>query len=557
MGMKRIKPLLIVALIIGFIALVNSARLLFGESSAQVSGVVIAESGPVAGATVRVQATENVTKTGPDGSFNLAGLIPGVEVTLTAWTSGYYIGWTKATPGQDRVTIYLKPYYTTDNPDYTWFSHEGLEGSRSCGECMPTHYEEWLADAHSQSAVNPRFLSMYLGTDIYGNQSPLTQYVFHKDYGLIPVRPDPNQPYYGPGFKLDFPDFAGNCAACHVPAMAAKPGMAYAADPSLATGIELEGVFCEFCHKIGDVILDPTTGLPYPNMPGVLSMRLYRPEEGQQLFFGTFDDVTRRVSYLPLLEESAFCAPCHFGIFWDTVIYNSYGEWLESPYSDPETGMTCQKCHMPVTDNTYFVLPEKGGLERQPGRIFSHKMPGALDETLLQNAVTMQVAAQVQGGELRVRVSITNDKTGHYVPTDSPLRHLILLVRATDEAGTLVQTGGPKVPDWGGIGDPEQGYYGGLPGKAFAKVLEEFWTEVSPTGSYWNMTRVVSDNRLAPFATDVSEYSFALRTPGKVSVEVTLLFRRAYKTLMDQKKWDVPDIIMEHEVLELMVSDLH
>jgi hypothetical protein len=339
--------------------------------------------------------------------------------------------------------------------------------------------------------------------------------------------------------------------------MAAKPGMAYAADPSLATGIELEGVFCEFCHKIGDVILDPTTGLPYPNMPGVLSMRLYRPEEGQQLFFGTFDDVTRRVSYLPLLEESAFCAPCHFGIFWDTVIYNSYGEWLESPYSDPETGMTCQKCHMPVTDNTYFVLPEKGGLERQPGRIFSHKMPGALDETLLQNAVTMQVAAQVQGGELRVRVSITNEKTGHYVPTDSPLRHLILLVRATDEAGTLVQTGGPKVPDWGGIGDPEQGYYGGLPGKAFAKVLEEFWTEVSPTGSYWNMTRVVSDNRLAPFATDVSEYSFALRTPGKVSVEVTLLFRRAYKTLMDQKKWDVPDIIMEHEVLELMVSDLH
>jgi hypothetical protein len=557
MGMKRIKPLLIVALIIGFIALVNSARLLFGESSAQVSGVVIAESGPVAGATVRVQATENVTKTGPDGSFNLAGLIPGVEVTLTAWTSGYYIGWTKATPGQDRVTIYLKPYYTTDNPDYTWFSHEGLEGSRSCGECMPTHYEEWLADAHSQSAVNPRFLSMYLGTDIYGNQSPLTQYVFHKDYGLIPVRPDPNQPYYGPGFKLDFPDFAGNCTACHVPAMAAKPGMAYAADPSLATGIELEGVFCEFCHKIGDVILGPTTGLPYPNMPGVLSMRLYRPEEGQQLFFGTFDDVTRRVSYLPLLEESAFCAPCHFGIFWDTVIYNSYGEWLESPYSDPETGMTCQKCHMPVTDNTYFVLPEKGGLERQPGRIFSHKMPGALDETLLQNAVTMQVAAQVQGGELRVRVSITNDKTGHYVPTDSPLRHLILLVRATDEAGTLVQTGGPKVPDWGGIGDPEQGYYGGLPGKAFAKVLEEFWTEVSPTGSYWNMTRVVSDNRLAPFATDVSEYSFALRTPGKVSVEVTLLFRRAYKTLMDQKKWDVPDIIMEHEVLELMVSDLH
>lgn len=66
-------------------------------------------------------------------------------------------------------------------------------------------------------------------------------------------------------------------------------------------------MFCEFCHKIGEATL-------------VLSMRLHRPKEGQQLFFGNFDDVTRRVSYLPLGEESAFCAPCHFGVFWDTVI---------------------------------------------------------------------------------------------------------------------------------------------------------------------------------------------------------------------------------------------
>jgi len=84
--------------------------------------------------------------------------------------------------------------------------------------------------------------------------------------------------------------------------------MAYAADPNLASGVELEGVFCELCHKIGDVILDPYTALPYPNMPGVLSLRLYRPTEGQQLFFGTFDDVTRRVSYLPLEAEGLGCS---------------------------------------------------------------------------------------------------------------------------------------------------------------------------------------------------------------------------------------------------------
>ena len=28
--------------------------------------------------------------------------------------------------------------------------------------------DEWLLDAHSQSAVNPRFLTMYAGTDALG-----------------------------------------------------------------------------------------------------------------------------------------------------------------------------------------------------------------------------------------------------------------------------------------------------------------------------------------------------------------------------------------------------
>jgi hypothetical protein len=517
-----------------------------------VSGVVYDANGPVAGATVRVRTTDNKTTTAADGSFILSGLTASAPVSITAWTEGYYVGWTSAAPGPEPITITIKPYYTTDNPDYGWFSMEGVEGSKSCGHCMPGHYAEWQTDAHSQSAVNPRFLTMYNGTDVHGNQSPPTRYGYSRDYGRFPLRPDPNQPYYGPGYKLDFPNTAGNCAACHVPAAAAKPGRAYAADPNHLSGIETEGVFCEFCHKIGDVTLDPATSLPYPNMPGVLSMRLYRSEGEQVLFFGTFDDVTRRVSRLPLEEESAFCAPCHFGVFWDTVVYNSYGEWLESPYSDPETGQTCQDCHMPVTDATTFALPEKGGLDRPPGSIFNHRMPGAMDEELLQNAVTMTATARLEGDTVVVRVDITNDKTGHHVPTDSPLRHLILLVCATDAQGNaLRQLDGPTVPEWGGVGDPAQGYYAGLPGKGFAKILEELWTEVSPTGAYWNPTRVLSDNRLAALATDTSTYTFAAPTKGEATVEVALLFRRAFKELMDQKGWDVPDIVMEQKVILL------
>ncbi|MCK4394462.1 carboxypeptidase regulatory-like domain-containing protein [Candidatus Bipolaricaulota bacterium] len=536
-----ISSLIVGSLIIALLGLVPGAA-----NDLTITGIVVDDDGPIPGVTVRIQATEHFVTTDIDGRFVLSPVAPAEEVTVTAWARDYFVGWTTAIPGGEPVTITIRRHYTTDNPEYTWFSMEGAEGSASCGQCMPTHYAEWLADAHSQSAVNVRFLTMYNGTDIHSNQSPLTRYAYSRDYGAFPLPPNPEEPYYGPGYKLDFPNTDGNCGACHIPAAAAYPGMAYAVNPNDLCGIEPEGIFCEFCHKIGDVILDPETLLPYPNMPGVLSIQLFRSEGEQVLFFGTFDDVTRRVTRLPLEEESAFCAPCHFGVFWDTVIYDSYGEWLRSPYSDPDTGQTCQDCHMPVTDDTWFALPEKGGFIREPGRIFNHTMPGASDVQLLQDAVTMDVRTYADGSTLRVDVSVTNHNTGHHVPTDSPLRHMILLVEAVDASGEpLPLLDGPILPSWCGEGDPADGYYAGLPGKAFAKILEEHWTGISPSGAYWNPTRIVSDNRIAAFKTDTSNYVFELTGSDSANVTATLLFRRAFAELMDQKGWDVPDILME------------
>ncbi len=532
-----------------------------------VAGIVRDAEGPVAGATVRVQLTENKTITAADGSFTLSHLAAGVPVSITAWAEGYYIGGTSATPGLEPVIITLKPYYTTDNLDYEWFSFQGVEGSASCAPCH-TAYPEWRADAHSQSAVNPRFLTMYEGTDVHGNQSPLTRYT-----DGVPQPPDPTQPYYGPGYRIDYPDRAGNCAACHTPlASSLDPGntcgwsgchtewTAWASEevpdgvyPTDLTGNAADGVGCDFCHKIGDVILNPDTGLPWPARPGISSMRLYRPDEGQQLFFGTFDDVTRRVTYLPLQEESAFCAPCHYGVFggvagqYDVaggvVIYNSYGEWLESPYSDPETGQTCQDCHMPTVDYDYFVYPAMGGLHRDPDRIHNHYMAGASDEELLQNSVTMTTTARLKEQEVLVEVSITNDKTGHHVPTGVPLRHLILAVRATDADGNrLPLRDGPVLPDW-------TGDYAGQPGKYYAKIVKDEWTGESPTGAYWRDISLVEDTRLAAFATDVSRYTFVAPAEGSVTVEARLIFRRAFQQLMEWKGWDDPDIVMEEETI--------
>jgi hypothetical protein len=509
-----------------------------------VSGVVRDGSGPLAGATVRIQATTNQTLTDAAGRFVLTGLRAGDSVTVSAWKEGYYCANVAGVaPPAAELSLTLRPIQTDDNPKYEWVPPTG---ENSCFSCKSGVTQVWLDnDAHGRSATNPRFLTMYNGTDVRGNQSPPTRYGSTRDYGRFPLRPDPSQPYYGPGYKLDFPATAGNCATCHTPGAAVDAP--YAVDPNAVEGVNRFGVHCD------------------PNMPGVLSMDIRRPfpedEARYQLFFGTFDDdnVPQEDTYLPLLRESQFCAPCHFGVFWDTTVYNSFGEWLASPYSDPTFpgARTCQQCHTPAPTvlngiTLTNVAPGKGGVERDPLTIHAHTFPGAASAELLRNAVTLTATARLQGDQVFVQVSIANDKTGHHVPTDSPLRQLILLVRAGDGQGqALPLLVGPTVPAWGGEGDPAQGYYAGLPGKGFAKVLEEVWTEISPTGAYWNPTRVLSDNRLVALAVDASAYTFATPDQGDVTVQVTLLFRRAFKELMDQKGWDVPDIVMAEKTLIL------
>ncbi len=540
-----------------------------------ISGTVLDEEGPVSGAVVRVQTTENVTLSDAEGHFTLENLTPGQPVAVTAWAEGYFIvGGEEVMPGTDDLELHLHAHASEDNPNYEWLPslyHPGEGEDQGCAECHASDtpllegegtgvraslpVDEWLLDAHSGSATNPRFLTMYNGTDVDGNHSPPTRYGHSRDYGDFPLPPDPDQPYYGPGYKLDFPHTEGNCAACHTPA--ASVNDPYGVNPTTVTGVPAEGVPCDFCHKVWDIKLDEEE-MPYPNMPGVLSYEFRRPPEGHQFFAGPYDDVAPgEDTYSPLQEESQFCAGCHFGVFWDTVVYNSYGEWLESPYSDPVTGQTCQDCHMPPSGATHFVKPEAGGLERDPETIFSHRMPGASDEELLQNAVTMAVETQWDEAQLTVTVTITNDQTGHHVPTDSPLRHLILLVEATDAEGNQLSLAeGPTVPAWGGLTESNREShpglaardYAGQPGTAYAKILEELWTEVSPTGAYWNPTRILSDNRIPALESDTTSYRFQAPEDSKiseVSVEVSLLFRRAFLDLMAQKGWAVEDVVMD------------
>ena len=290
-----------------------------------VSGIVTNANGPVAGATVRLRGSLAGTTTDAQGRFTLGFRGPVLHRVVTAWKEGYYPAGADLSaqqggrrsfdsrlqpyPQDDKggdVKLALKPHPIADDPTYQWLtSNPDPNVALGCGHCM-AEYDEWKLDAHALSAINARFLSVYNGTDLAG------------------------QPAAGPGFRLDSPDDPGNCANCHAPAAAlAQDG---SADMNRLAGVETEGVLCDLCHKIGDVTLDET-GLPHQGLPGVQAYRLYRPAAGTQIFFGTLDDIPRRVSYSVLEKESRFCAPCHSGGWWGVSAYASYDEWLASPYA--------------------------------------------------------------------------------------------------------------------------------------------------------------------------------------------------------------------------------
>ncbi len=558
---------------------------------ATVSGRIMTANGPAANAIVQVQGTANKTTTAEDGSFTLHGEgLGGFEiVTVTAWADKHFIGWVhldpnkpiwKTTPTGDtmqtgtNVAITLQPLFNEDNHTYSWFKFEGLSGAAACGACH-REYPEWQADAHAKSATNPQFISVYRGTNLEGKKGQLTQLA--SEGKVMP--PDPALPDYGPGFRLDNQERAGNCASCHTPLASKTPTQngcgwsgchtSLTADraetigkdirgvtPVGMMGIAEEGITCEFCHVIGAVKINPATGLPYDDMPGIQSMELLRPPEGHKQFLGSLTDANReQVSYSPLQSQSELCAPCHYGVMGGVVadmrvtggvvVYNSYGEWLNSPYSDPKTGQTCQDCHMPPKDTQYSVPPELGGVARDYGAYHDHTMTSATSQSLLWNAVTMNSSAERQGQTLQVQVSVINDKTGHAVPTDAPIRSMMLVVEALDADGKpLPLQQGPTLPEW-------TGNYAGQAGRAFAKLLRDKWSGEMPTAAYWREVELVEDTRILPLATDATTYSFQLPAGSAATVNVKLIYRRAFQKLAQQKGWPDADSVMAEATISI------
>ncbi len=514
-----------------FIAIGMAHAVAVDTLAAPVSGIVKRQGDlmPVANAKVTFQASLSHTFTDSNGAFTL-DVPAGTGRVIVGASKGYFnAGITVASPSAG-VQIVLAPVPQDNNPSYQFVSPQ------TCGVCHPNQLSEWTGSPMARAGLNTWVHDIYDGS---GTPGGMGGFVYTRDSIYAPTNP------------------ASECSACHQPeSWIAAPfsRMEGPNDAGYPSEAAFHGVSCESCHKIADV---DVSKIDFPGIfPGAVVFTRPAGAMPNQVQYGLLGDSTfnlmpamMRASYQPQLMAEV-CGACHQDrsdphenhTYTGPISEPTYTEWFESPYSDPQSPIyaNCVTCHMPPTGQTTFCNVQSPPLLRDPSLIRSHDIRGTT-QVYLENAVTMTLSASVADGQLSVDVMLYNDGTGHHVPTGVTTRNMILLVEAWPDgqdpiADLLPHVGEETVHELGGVGDPALGYYAGRPGKMYAKVPHDE-QNIYPA-FFTDATGNIFDNRLEALQSDTTSYVFQLPpSDGDVRVRARLLYRRAWRALVDAKQW--------------------
>lgn len=461
----------------------------------------------------------------PDGQFSLPAA-QGTNLVLAAAAKGYFTGAVVvSTPASD-VIVALDAVPPGDDSTYA------LVEPTTCGQCHPNQMTQWTGSPMHRAGTNTWLYDLYDGTGTAGGMG-----------GWVYVRDSEHAPA----------NLASECASCHQP----EPWVAAPFSPLEPIGslspAALHGVSCDVCHKIAHI---DETKTNFPGIyPGVVTLTRPQGPTYDQVQYGLLGDATftrpnrMRASYQPQLE-AAVCAACHQdkndpdqdGDFEEpngVVSEPTYLEWLASPYGDPLSPLyaSCVDCHMPASGATTVCNVLVPPLLRDPPTIRHHTIEGTT-AAFLENAATLTLDCQAGGGTLTARAIVTNDRTGHHLPTGVTIRNVILRIDAwrEEDGALLAHTGAQTIHTLGGVGDPAQGFLSGQPGKLYAKFNHDadghgpvFFTEA--TGIEW-------DNRIPALAADTTSYSFAVPPGGgTLRVRARLIYRRSVQAITAAKGW--------------------
>ncbi len=494
-------------------------------AASDVTGVVRDETTgePISGALVTLQASGIRSMTGADGTFSLSTGI-GVDLVVVAAHKGYYNEPATVDAPGSGVEILLEAVPRENNVGYVLQSPEG------CGSCHPDQLEQWRTAPMARAGTNTWVHDIYSGKATPGGMGG---FVYLRDS----IFAESNA--------------ASECASCHQPESWIQNPFSALRDPEQPPPPEvMHGISCEVCHKIADV---DVTKINYPGIfPGAVDFTRPNDPRSHQVEYGVLGDVDfekdnkMRASYQPQLVAEA-CASCHQDAndpeedhsFSGVISEPTYLEWLASPYGDPDSASykSCVDCHMPSSGAEKVCNILSPALLRDPSTIRSHAIEGTTPR-FLENAAELSIGTGIEGGRLIVDVDVSNSLTGHHVPTGVTVRNMILLVEAwrAEDGVPLVDTGGQTIHDLGGVGDPARGYYAGLPGKFYAKVNHDARGN-GPT-FFTDATGIQFDNRISALATDSTRYAFTLPADaGTLQVRARLIYRRAFRFLVDAKQW--------------------
>jgi len=247
-----------------------------------------------------------------------------------------------------------------------------------------------------------------------------------------------------------------------------------------------------------------------------------------------------KTKFSPIHTQSEFCAACHNNQE-HLLSLDTYDVWKKA-FDKGAVKQTCQQCHMPTGGKDRPIAI--GGPVRSGSLIHRHFFHGGHNSDMVKKAATMKTTVSREGDALMVNVDVTNSGAGHTFPGAATLRNVLLVVDAVDDAGKpLAHTGSKKelLPPLAGMGTSLRDF-GGHVGSMFARPFATK-TGKAPTGGF-NADHALFDTRIYPGKTAHRVFHFAKPASGHAKVRVRLIYRWAFKPLVDRKGWKMDDIVI-------------
>lgn len=273
-----------------------------------------------------------------------------------------------------------------------------------------------------------------------------------------------------------------SCLGCHAP-LAVQTG-----DMTLQRKVSWEGVTCDYCHSMTEV------NMTAPNPKPKLEFNLVKS--------GPLKDAVpagHGAAFSEVHVTSAVCAPCHqYRNAQGLEVLGTYSEWQASSYA--KAGKQCQSCHMSRVAGDVVDPKFK---RSSATKVNLHEMPGSHSLNQLNSTVKAHLSAARTDGQIKVTVDVVNSGAGHYVPTGSPLRKIVLELRADSYDGKHFRE--------------ERVYHRTVVGQDGASLNREHLVFVKGA-------KVTSDTRLAPDEKRTETFTFDIPKGVQAQVKATFWY---------------------------------